>query len=256
MTADDFGRSAANNWGVLAAYQAGVIDAASLMVAEPEAVEAVAIARRHPSLAVGLHLCLSDGVPASAPRDVPLLVGADGRFPPDERKLHSAVLRRAGRQQLRREIAAQFDAFFATGLTCDHIDVHRNGHMHPIVAFEVFRAAASRRVWAVRIPCDPAIERPRRPGDPFRWARIRMLRYIAAFHNLRWLDWVINRDWSDPARLVALIQALPAGTTELFFHPVVTDREHMFKADLSTLLDERLVVSLRDSRRRRTRPAE
>jgi chitin disaccharide deacetylase len=245
VTADDFGQSAENNAGVLAAHLAGAITTASLMVGAPCFEEAVAIAQRNPALAVGLHVCLSEGLPLSPPFDIPLLVGSDGRFPSNERKLHVAVLSSEGRRQVRTEIMAQFHKYFSTDLACDHVDVHRNSHMHPLVANEVFRSAALWQVRTVRIPYDPPIERSTRLADPLRSARIAILRWLAAYHGLRWTDHAIGRDWSNPARLAALISALPPGTTELFFHPVVSDHDHPFKADLLTLLDDRVQQAFR-----------
>jgi hopanoid biosynthesis associated protein HpnK len=244
MTADDFGRTPENNAGILAAFQAGVIKSASLMVAEPAAQEAIDMARQNPALAVGLHLSLSEGVPLSAPENVPLLVSIDGRFPPDETTLFNAVLTRSGRQQMRREIMAQFDAFSSTGLRCNHLDVHRNSHRHPLVAVEVFKATASHRVQTIRIPFDPPIQRRWRVGDPLRLARVWVLRRIAAWYGLSWADQAISRDWSNPNRLLNLIADLPSGVTELFFHPVVTSGDHMFKVDLQTLLDPRVKSAL------------
>lgn len=244
MTADDFGCSPPNNAGILAAFQAGVIQAASLMVAEPAAQEAVDIARRNPTLAVGLHLALSGGQLLSAPENVPLLLDRDGRFPPDEKMLFRAVLSRAGRQQIRREIVAQFDAFSATGLTCNYMDVHRNSHRHPMVAAEIFKIAARYGVKAIRIPFDPPIQRRHRVGDPLRFARVWVLRRIAASYGLSWTDCSISRDWSDPDRLINLIANPPSGITELFFHPVLPGDNHMFRVDLPTLLDPRVKRAL------------
>lgn len=244
MTADDFGMSSANNAGILAAYRAGVIHAASVMIAEPAAAEALEIARQNPGLAVGLHLSLSGGKPLCPPAEIPLLVQADGWYPPNEATLYKAILSQEGRAQMRREIAAQLDAFFATGLRCSHLDVHRNSHRHPVVAQAVFKAAASRGIRNIRIPFDPVFQRKRRLGDPLRYARVVALRRIAAFYGLKWADRVISRDWSDPERIVSLIGGLPPGVTELFFHPVATDGDHMFKVDLPSLLDPRVKMAL------------
>lgn len=244
MTADDFGLSHANNSGILAAYQAGAIHSASLMIAEAAASEAVEIARRNPRLAVGLHLSLSDGWPLLPPSEISLLVNPDGRFPPNEHRLYKGILTPSGREQMRREIKAQLDAYFATGLACSHLDVHRNSHRHPLVAQAVFKAAASRGIGFIRVPFDPVIQRKRRLGDPLRYARVWTIRRIAAFHGLSWPDHAISRDWCDSQRIVSLINALSPGVTELFFHPVATEGDHMFKGDLSSLLDPRVRAAL------------
>ena len=63
ITADDFGASSQVNEAVERAHVQGVLSAASLMVSAPGAAEAVAIAQRTPSLAVGF-----DGPRAKAGR--------------------------------------------------------------------------------------------------------------------------------------------------------------------------------------------
>jgi len=67
VTADDFGLSVAVNEAVESAHRDGILTAASLMVAEPAARDAVERARRLPQLAVGLHLVVVDGRPVSPP---------------------------------------------------------------------------------------------------------------------------------------------------------------------------------------------
>jgi predicted glycoside hydrolase/deacetylase ChbG (UPF0249 family) len=55
VNADDFGRSAGINRGVIRARENGLVTSASLMVRWPVAAEAAAYARRHPVLSLGLH---------------------------------------------------------------------------------------------------------------------------------------------------------------------------------------------------------
>jgi predicted glycoside hydrolase/deacetylase ChbG (UPF0249 family) len=245
VTADDFGQSSENNKGVLRAHLGGIITTTSLMVGEAGFPEAREIARRNPRLSVGLHICLSDGTPVSNPADIPLLVQPNGRFGDDEGLLHAAALSRAGRAQIRAEIAQQFKKYFAFFTDCDHVDVHRHSHRHPVVAREVFRAAAAWKVREVRIPYDPAIGRRRRLGDPLRYARIVTLRGLAKLYGVTWKDRVLGRDWKDPAVLIELIRTLPPGSTELYFHPVVCDGEHRYKADLNVFLDKRVGCAFR-----------
>ena len=47
----------------------------------------------------------------------------------------------AAREHLRAEVAAQFAAFGATGLVCDHLSAHKHFHLHPIIARTAIRAA-------------------------------------------------------------------------------------------------------------------
>ena len=70
VTADDFGAAREINEAVEAAHRRGILTAASLMVSGPAAADAIARARRMPSLRVGLHVVLVEGrpvLPASTP---------------------------------------------------------------------------------------------------------------------------------------------------------------------------------------------
>jgi len=134
LSADDFGHSAAINAAVLRAHCEGVLTSASLMVAGEAAEEAVALAREIPSLAVGLHLVAVDGPAVLPPDELPHLVNGRGRFPADPFRLGLRyAVSRAARGELRREVAAQFARFAATGLPLSHVDGHHHMHMHPTV---------------------------------------------------------------------------------------------------------------------------
>ncbi len=163
VTADDFGLSPQVNAAVEQAHRDGILTAASLMVAAPAAAEAVAIARRNPGLRVGLHLALVEARPALPHSEVPDLVGSDGWFRRDTARFGAEIFfspRMKG--QLAREIAAQFDAYAATGLPLDHVDAHQHFHLHPTVAGLMIRIGRRHGMRSVRIPAEPAVDRPRR----------------------------------------------------------------------------------------------
>src|SRR5204863_5337357 len=67
--------------GILKAHREGIVTSASLAVTTDAYTHAVeSCARACPNLGIGLHFTLTSGKPASHPRDVPLLAGADGFF--------------------------------------------------------------------------------------------------------------------------------------------------------------------------------
>lgn len=228
VTADDLGLAPDVNAAIGRAHRDGILTAASLMVGERAAAEGVAIARRSPGLAVGLHLVLTDGTPVLPPERIPALVRADGRFRDSMAGLGLALATsRAARDQLRAEIAAQFAAFRATGLACDHLNAHRYFRLHPVIAAEAFRAAAAHGVRAVRIPweppalirgVDPAARTQPRALAPF----AALLRRLAARHGLAAPDRVVGLPWSGSFtadRLAAVLPRLPPGVTEIYLHP-------------------------------------
>lgn len=155
VTGDDFGMSPAVNRAIVTAHERGLLTSASLMVTGAAATEAVAFAKIHPTLAVGLHLVLCQGRAALPPGLIPGLVDAEGNFSvsPVRAGLRYFFVRSL-RSQLRREIEAQLAAFAATGLPLSHLDGHLNIHLHPTVLAVVLELAGQHRIRAMRVPRD------------------------------------------------------------------------------------------------------
>jgi hopanoid biosynthesis associated protein HpnK len=228
VCADDFGRDVAINEAVERAYQGGILTCASLMVAAPEAADAVARARRLPGLRVGLHLVLIDGAAVLPPDAIRGLVDADGRFTDSElgaglRYFFAPVIRR----RLAAEIRAQFEAFRATGLTLDHVNAHRHLHLHPTVARLVVAIGRDYGMRAVRLPAEPvAVLRSAFPGEHYRaplyGPAITALRRRLARAGVLTNDHVFGIAWSGAmveARLLRLLPLLPTGVSEIYCHP-------------------------------------
>lgn len=155
MTGDDFGFSRGVNQAILQAHEQGILTNASLMVNGEAAEEAIALARQHPRLAVGLHLVLSCGKAALAPHKIPHLVGRDGQFsvhlvtPGFKYQCHGAA-----RREIRSEIRAQLEKFRQTGLVLSHVDGHQHMHMLPVVLSTLAQLSGEFRIRASRIPSE------------------------------------------------------------------------------------------------------
>jgi chitin disaccharide deacetylase len=255
LTADDFGLSPEVNEAVERAHREGVLTAASLMVGERAAPDAVEVARRNPGLAVGLHLTLADGAPVLPPERIPALVRSDGRFRDDMAGVGLLLAAStAARAQLRAEVAAQVEAFRATGLACDHLNAHKHFHMHPVIAAAAFRAARDAGIRAVRVPWEPpALVRAVEPGSRAAPRALRpfaaLLRRSAARHGLAAPDRVVGLAWSGAFtanRLASLLPRLPAGSTEIYLHPASRDGfaggapGYRHAEELAALLDPRV----------------
>jgi hopanoid biosynthesis associated protein HpnK len=246
VNADDFGRSADINAAVIRAHTDGILTTASLMVAEPAAAEAVALARAHPRLGVGLHLVLVCGRPVLPARDLPGLVTSDGRF------LTSAVqaglrffFRRRLREGLAREIAAQFEAFARTGLTLDHVNGHLNFHLHPVVFRLLLDAASARGVRHLRLTRDAFRLNARLAAGAWAyrlshaiifhllsaWARPQLRR--AGVRHTQRVFGLLQNGRVDTAFLEGLLPRLPAGDSELYSHPSLTTFRTEFEALVS-----------------------
>jgi hopanoid biosynthesis associated protein HpnK len=235
LTADDFGIALPVNEAVERAHRDGVLGAASLMVGGAAAEDAVLRARRMPDLRVGLHLVVVEGRPVLPPEAIPDLVDARGELPAD---LFAAGLRffflPRVRRQLEAEIRAQFEAFRKTGLDLDHVNAHDHMHLHPTVLAILLRVGREFGMRAVRVPWEPrapaggrgARGLGARAADAALAPWIALLRARVRRAGLRSNDFVLGlRDSGamDEARVLALLDALPEGVGEIYFH-VATHR--------------------------------
>jgi hopanoid biosynthesis associated protein HpnK len=233
VTADDFGADLAVNEAVEEAHLRGVLTAASLMVGAPAAADAVARAKRLPTLRVGLHLVLVEGRPVSDPALVPDLVGPDGAFRTDMASLGAAIFfLPAVRRQMEAEVEAQFQAFAASGLPLDHVNTHKHFHLHPSILEAILESGRRHGLKALRAPVEPraVLARAEPGGSPGPawvtgpWAALGRRRARRA--GLKTPDQVFGLSWSgamDAGRLCGLIEHLPDGLSEIYLHPATLD---------------------------------
>jgi hopanoid biosynthesis associated protein HpnK len=234
VTADDFGAAREVNEAVEIAHTQGILTAASLMMSGDAVDHAIARARRLPSLRVGLHLVLVDGRPLLPPERIPDLVAGDGRFPRDlARAGANLFFRRSARRQLAAEIAAQFDAFAATGLSLDHVNAHHHFHLHPTVGALVLEIGASRGLRGLRVPIEPHDVLARAdPSSGHRsdWrvgACARLLDRRVRGRDVMTPSHVFGIAWSGAmtrTRIDGLLRHLPDGISEIYAHPATSDR--------------------------------
>lgn len=245
------------NDAVEQAHRHGLLTAASLMVTGDAAADAVARARDLPGLGVGLHLVLVEGRPALPPEQVPALVDAGGRFRCDMVRAGITIFASpAARRQIAAEVGAQFALFAATGLPLDHVNAHRHFHVHPTILSTVLTIGARYGMRSLRAPVEPrapiAAVDPASPArfDPARlWATLVSRRARAA--GLLVPDQVFGLAWSgafDAPRLRGLLPHLPAGISEIYFHPATDDRYpghasgYRYRDELAALIDPAAAV--------------
>jgi len=243
VTADDFGLHEAVNEAVEQASVAGVLTAASLMVAAPAAADAVRRARKLPRLRVGLHVVLADGSAMLTPDLIPDLADRAGRM--NGRMFVNGVRFFAFpgvRRQLEAEIRAQFSAFARTGLTLDHVNVHKHFHLHPTLLEMLLRIGREYGATAVRVPDEP-LWFAAQSGHWFAGANAallapwialmkRRLRMAHVLHNDR-IFGVAASGAMDEAKLLAILERLPPGVTEIYLHPA-TESGSTIASSMST----------------------
>jgi hopanoid biosynthesis associated protein HpnK len=231
VTVDDFGLAIPVNEAVERGHRDGIVTAASLMVAEAAAQDAVARARANPTLAVGLHVVVVAGRPVLPPERIPDLVGSDGLFSNDlARAGVRYFFRRAAQRQLEAEIRAQFEAFRATGLALDHVNAQCHYHLHPTVLGLILKAGRDYGRPPVRVPEEPfpaswrATHRDLRARfahalllSPFTQSMKARLRASGVAHNDRVFGFNDTGTMTQE-RVLGFLANLPSGTTEMYFH--------------------------------------
>ena len=120
--------------------------------------DAVAIAHQHPTLGVGCHIVLTDGIPLSPPETIPTLLGPDGRtFRPSLASFFLAALTgRIDPQDIAHEAQAQIARLQQNGIAPTHLDTHKHTHILPGVARPLLAVAEHLGIPAIRNPFEPA----------------------------------------------------------------------------------------------------
>jgi chitin disaccharide deacetylase len=240
LNADDFGLTRGINRAVGELAAAGALTSATLMASGPAFDDAVAIARAHPSLGVGCHIVLVDGVPVSPPETIPSLLAPDrSSFRATLRSFLAALFtRRIRPEEIEREAIVQIRRLQTAGISVTHIDTHKHALIFPAIARPLLRAAEQCGVRAIRDPFEPAWSLALHQGDAKRRAAIRLLSMLRPHwhslpqlrdHRLLTTDGTIAISATgvlDPDTLGRILAALPSsGTFELCCHPGYNDRD-------------------------------
>ena len=227
INADDFGFAPGVNRGIVEAHAAGSLSSASMMVTTPAFHEAVALARGSaPALGIGLHLNLVSGRPLTAVST--LADQRTGDFHALPALAQRAFTGRIDPDDVRRECDAQLERLAGSGIIPTHLDSHRHAHALPGILPAVIASALAHGIRIVRRPLDAlAATHP--------VASARMLVLHAAWRRARrglspegaallarspdFRGIALQGVPDVGRRLLALLDALPRGATELMLHP-------------------------------------
>jgi hopanoid biosynthesis associated protein HpnK len=228
VNADDFGMTESVNAGILEAHERGIVTSASLMATGPAFEHAVALAKMHPRLAVGVHLTLTEQRPLIGPGAAASLVDADGRFAPHLVQFAGRYLRgKVDLAEVRAELDAQIRKVRETGIPVTHLDGHQHVHVLPGIAAIVAELAAAHGIRAVRYPAERVrAYMLRNVGNARRLVEQVVLSAVCARSPLRALrrsDTFVGFYFGgrlDEPSLATVLGRLPAGgTVELMCHP-------------------------------------
>ena len=264
VTADDFGSKIEINTAVEHAHVHGVLTTTSLMVSGRAADDAIARAQRLPSLCVGLHVTLIDGLPVLPPSKIPDLVLANGSFRNDMTRLSVDIaFNRQIQRQVEAEVSAQFETFLGSGLKLDHVNMHKHFQLHPTVGRILMEVGCRFGMRAVRVPREP--QTPfRRAGEQIKLSAIAMNGWASFFRrrvrtaNVNYCDQVFGIRWTGAMttdRLSRIIPQLPDKACEIYMHPASTNHFPgatpgcRYKDELDALIDPCIAGTIRSAGR-------
>lgn len=258
---DDFGFSESINLGIVRAHTDGILTSASLAAAGGAFDQAVALARAHPALDLGVHLTLTGEQCAAPPASVPSLVHDGASLWPTPAEFLQRYVRGAiSIGDVERELNAQLTRVLDAGVPISHLDGHQHLHALPGIRGVVGELARRYRIGFVRRPRERLrlfmLRDPHRLGRAAAAVMLRLLCWSPPGWYARSTDHFVGFYFGgrlDRANLATLIGALPrAGTCELMCHPGAdsTESGHFAadydrRAECDALCDPDIVRALR-----------
>jgi hopanoid biosynthesis associated protein HpnK len=255
INADDFGFSDDVNTAIIQAHEEGILTSTSLMVTGDAAQNAIALAKNHPHLAVGLHLVLVCGKSVLPPAQIPHLVDSQGNFSdnPTQAGLNYQF-NQATRAELRLEISAQLEKFRNSGLNLAHVDGHLHLHVHPVILNILTEFAAEFKIKFIRLPSEELtknlkIDR-RNLFTKIIWSIVfgQLRNYgegLLKTHNIKFADRVyglLQTGNMSEEYLLSLIPQIEAKLVEIYAHPALvnTDTNNGGEIELKALLSHKV----------------
>jgi predicted glycoside hydrolase/deacetylase ChbG (UPF0249 family) len=248
VNADDFGLTSGVNRAILELHNHGTLTSATLMSRASATEEAIKLTLAQPSLGVGCHVVLVDGLSVLAPRtDLVWLVDpvrTVGRFQPTLGAfLHQLYMERESmwpfsnrnlEHEIEAEATAQIALLQSRGLHLTHVDTHKHTHMFPRVLRPLLRAARAAGIRTVRNPFEPEWSLHATARAPWlRRTQVKLLRNLqSSFRRIVAEEGFITTDGAigvlatgtlDANTLTSLLRAIPHGTWELVTHPGYND---------------------------------
>ncbi len=239
LNADDFGLTPGINRAIAELHSAGALTSATLMANGPAFDDAIRIARGQPTLGIGCHIVLTDGVPLSPPETIPTLLGPDRRsFRASLTDFFAAVLiGKVSAADIAREAHAQITRIQQQGIPLTHIDTHKHTHILTRVARPLLAVAERAGITAIRNPFEPRWSIALGKSRILRRLQLRSLyflqpRFLALPQirsgSVRTTDGTLGISATgnlNPTTLRAILDSMPGGTWELVCHPGYNDRD-------------------------------
>jgi predicted glycoside hydrolase/deacetylase ChbG (UPF0249 family) len=137
VNADELGLTEGINEGIIEVHAKGIVTSTTMVANFWAFDHAIALSRKYPSLAIGVHLNLTHGMPILPQDRVHTLVDEQGYFFRRRPFLQRIVLGQISMIQVYEEFRAQIDKVIGAGIEPSHIDSHESVYMYPDLFFKV-----------------------------------------------------------------------------------------------------------------------
>jgi predicted glycoside hydrolase/deacetylase ChbG (UPF0249 family) len=239
LNADDFGLTPGINRAIAELHFAGALTSATLMANGPAFDDAIRIAHAQPTLGIGCHIVLTDGVPLSPPETIPTLLGRDRKA--FRHSLHdfflAVLVGKVSEADIAREAHAQIERIQQQGISLTHIDTHKHTHILLRIARPLLAVAERAGIPAIRNPFEPRWSIALGKSPILRRLQLRSLRHLQPRFlalpqirsgRVRTTNGTLGISATghlNSTTLRAILNAMPNGTWELVCHPGYNDRD-------------------------------
>ncbi len=245
FNADDFGISLGVNAAIEKAYHEGILNAASLMVNQKYAAQAVEIAKKMPDLDLGLHVNLTNEYAALTHDQIPLLTDENGRFKNGFVKLLwlSILHPKKLRSEVRAEIEAQIQKALLMGAQLTHIDSHRHVHMIPVIFDEMLNLKEKYQISRIRTINESAVltlctnknKSYFKDGGLVKYALLKFFYYLNGYVSKTYFYTMLYTCKLSKEHFQKVLIPKGFDNVEIMIHPSVTSIDQNHKEDIFDL---------------------
>jgi predicted glycoside hydrolase/deacetylase ChbG (UPF0249 family) len=224
INADDYNTDSERNRGIIEAARAGILTSASVLTNMPGLDDALNALEQVLGSRIGVHLNVTRGKPLS--RDAASLTGPHGDFLSKKASWARALRGGCNPDEVKREWAAQIEAFCRSGRQPDHVDSNNHLHIFPGCARVCAGLALRFNIRNVRLPVEPLqlSHMCSRGGLKRLFLSLLAMRARNLFRKSglcmpdRMFGITVPSP-GDPESMLRFLKNLPPGTSELMCHP-------------------------------------
>ena len=128
INADDFGLTEAVSDSIIKVFQIGNLSSTTILVNMPASFYALDLARKHPSLGLGLHFNITEGNSIVGKSS---LTNENGFFLSKMNIIKKILLNKINLDDINKELYVQYQYLEKAQISVSHIDSHQHIHMNP-----------------------------------------------------------------------------------------------------------------------------